>query len=911
MVTVSKEEDIRKLEMAAEIIMAPPNQVSAEHRKEAENYFLEIEREYTTICHMPRNIGIHPNHFVMFEISQILAHSLLKQWNAYQEEDVRNICTYLLNFPIHRQGLPNFVISEIVRTAAILLKRACVSLESLDALFLAKIEELIRSENEQWQALGLQIIETITSEFQTAWRSSNISITWDFHIQAKKHFENALLKSFLQLSLSTLSQLLSHDLSSPIHLKICDNFLRVAIIVLSWNFSPKLVTIRLRVLISVLKTSSFRPPKEWRDFFQDTSIINFFVELHKRVRRNEDLSLNSLNCLSQLASVMGDVLAPAIDDSPILGASLATGDHKIHDIYVQTFASHLVDLFAHEMHEHEMLPLSQLFTYHPIIVFKRFPAPLISRFVEFVSQTILKLTGPAMGFNSQQESEAYHEALHNFYQVWRNILRSSNLFLPEVAALIICENEKIIEEFLKTVLSAPYGNRQMISDKEIIEENEEEEDDREVFSDLLCDMGFFILKSLHKFMDFAIRILNGYIRQFRQISSSVTIEEVRRWQEDMHWLFLLIGHQLQQSSFDCISNLPDEFATMCLDGYKSGEYVRINNEQFFSQCLTQPLDETVLDQKIDPVTLLSGHIISWVVLEYNALQHYGPDAALISPELCRTTLWLFGLIMISLTPRESLDDSEVDGQSEMAKLLPCIPTTGLLSSQIVELSLSKIFATLTKMSGEEKLCKDAIHLIINFAEYRAETLAESDHLYNLLSHINLENLPSRRSLIKSLVIIGSVVNSDVIRQKMYSTILEPLALADLLECFTGIADASQSDAALILFRFLQPIFNQCPNLMIQRPESQLLVNSILEFFKTVTDVLFFYVESSEECEIFHRELLRLVEAYRQTQLVKYHSVSFAADEEDNKTLDLCTLIEILCHSVSKTFMPTFDGAEAW
>lgn len=98
--------------------------------------------------------------------------------------------------------------------------------------------------------------------------------------------------------------------------------------------------------------------------------------------------------------------------------------------------------------------------------------------------------------------------------------------------------------------------------------------------------------------------------------------------------------------------------------------------------------------------------------------------------------------------------------------------------------------------------------------------------------------------------------------------------------------------------------------MLKYPESQVLTCAILEFFRTVSDILFFYVEGSEECAAFHNHLIALINAYNNTQLQKYQSIHLFAvnDELEDKTKDLVTLIEILCHSVSKTFMPTYDGA---
>jgi len=226
-------------------------------------------------------------------------------------------------------------------------------------------------------------------------------------------------------------------------------------------------------------------------------------------------------------------------------------------------------------------------------------------------------------------------------------------------------------------------------------------------------------------------------------------------------------------------------------------------------------------------------------------------------------------------------------------------------------------------SEKKKVCAEAINLIISFNEQYPEIIVQNERFYQLISHLKLENLTSRRPLIKSLVLIGSSVSSGEIQQKIYLTILEPLmtkfvqlferevtsdsSLADYYECLSGVADAGQSEAALIIFRFLQPAVKCCAPLMNKRPHSQLLINSILEFIRTVTDVLFFYVESSEECSNFHLDLLGIIDAYRNTQLHKYRSTEFlSGDVEEQQTRDLIYLIEILCHSISKTYMPHYE-----
>lgn len=71
--------------------------------------------------------------------------------------------------------------------------------------------------------------------------------------------------------------------------------------------------------------------------------------MHNHVRQNENLCLNSLNCLAQLAAVMGDVLSSVeIEDTiPQLSPTSSRGQNnqKTHDLYIQTFIINILETF--------------------------------------------------------------------------------------------------------------------------------------------------------------------------------------------------------------------------------------------------------------------------------------------------------------------------------------------------------------------------------------------------------------------------------------------------------------------------------------------------------------------------------------------------------------------------------------
>jgi len=129
--------------------------------------------------------------------------------------------------------------------------------------------------------------------------------------------------------------------------------------------------------------------------------------------------------------------------------------------------------------DHEMVSLSlviyKLFTCHPILIFERFPDELLHRFVDFVAKNILKLTQPTIFlamvfyfifnfifFSIQKNDQTYSSALGNLFQVWRPLLRSAHIFNENISVLIESHNVAIIETFIKSVLSPPFGNREKV-----------------------------------------------------------------------------------------------------------------------------------------------------------------------------------------------------------------------------------------------------------------------------------------------------------------------------------------------------------------------------------------------------------------------------------------------------------------
>lgn len=69
----------------------------------------------------------------------------------------------------------------------------------------------------------------------------------------------------------------SHHLS--FQLGLCENFLRVAEIVLSWNFEIHRFPIRITFANESTPAAALRPPSSWKEIFQSEDFLRLFFEV--------------------------------------------------------------------------------------------------------------------------------------------------------------------------------------------------------------------------------------------------------------------------------------------------------------------------------------------------------------------------------------------------------------------------------------------------------------------------------------------------------------------------------------------------------------------------------------------------------------------------------------------------------
>nr|CDQ06172.1 Bm7015 [Brugia malayi] len=165
-------------------------------------------------------------------------------------------------------------------------------------------------------------------------------------------------------------------------MSICENFLRVADLVLSWNFEIRRFPVRITFANEAAPAATLRPPESWKPIFQSDEFLRLFFELHKRVRHNEILCMHSLNCLIQLSSLIGPVLT---DSEPVISQKLSTTSTS--------------NIFGSGPLEGEILGLClivyKLLTYHRILSFPRAEMSFVT-FVNIIVQCTEHLTSIAI-----------------------------------------------------------------------------------------------------------------------------------------------------------------------------------------------------------------------------------------------------------------------------------------------------------------------------------------------------------------------------------------------------------------------------------------------------------------------------------------------------------------------------------
>ncbi|CAP39068.1 Protein CBG22497, partial [Caenorhabditis briggsae] len=705
------------------------------------------------------------------------------------------------------------------------------------------------------------------------------------------------------MSLTTLHALSNQDdiVGNNFTYRLCDRFLEVSENILSWNFSSKLYR---RFLSNHQSSTSFRPPISWKDLLENDEFFTLFFKLHSKIRHDENLCTKSMNCLIQLASLTGDCMPVA--------------DQEASCKYVQMYISNLLELFQQGPSKwetnHFCMIINRLFLYRPLTSVMKQEADLRSRFFAFLRDYTIHLTNQAMQKAIGEAEHEDHTSLALIYDAIVVLLRGRwrTCFASEEEADAV-DNElvkwpvlMIVNAFIQNVLAPPKGSRPVAKDED---DGDDDSEDRTLFQDLFNPLSSMICYSVGEFMENMATNLHQSLAEFTGMATgTVDSSRLPTWQEDQHWLMLTLANSLVGEEIDGACHVSGDVFDYTQKMFHAGrKFDELKKAQYLQLCIEQPTqDRQQYAQEIDPFVIIMGELFAWASIEHDVFANASRE--MISPELCRSTfLCLRRFLNAASSPVDC--DKWNDYQGVAAENLPVMPKAKEFSAILVRFVVKKVLSVLLNYGSEEKLCQDAIDCLLSLVESHASDIASSPELFEYLNSLDIARLPNRANLMKALVLIGAAANDQELQENMFKLVRDAVSvpsqtevdsqIVDYLQCFDGVAKASQSHSAPVLFKFLYAIIEQCVGLMRSRSQNETVVSNILQLILDVTTKVSIYIDNEDESNALYSSLLQIVDSYRNDQIKRF--THFNTDDED-KAVDLALFIDILSNVLSKDFL---------
>ncbi|VDN01903.1 unnamed protein product [Thelazia callipaeda] len=897
---------VAQMEEAANMLMSP--NVPQDVRKFAEQFFLNIRNRGMPPDYCRLIIEATSNEFVIFEMVQLMVSNLFKHWFISETTIFRRCFEYLVANATGKFRVSKLIRCEMLRACAKLFKRSIFDNKACDADLLDQtVHLLLSNEDEQLQSVACDFIEAITYEFATSWRTSNLGITFDFHQRAKLAFENGSLQRLFEKCILAFSNLVFvADLTSSYHINTCGNLLRVVDLILSWDFDAHGFPFKISSANEGSSSATFRPPQSWKPIFQSNQILRLFFELHKKVRYNADFCAYSMNCLVQLSSLMGPVLSESVSHDPQKFVHFNTASPlSAHDRYISDFVDGFIDLFGSDGPlQSEIFGLcmmvGKLLTYHRIISFRRAEKSL-PIFSSIIVRCAEHLTPIAIQKVLKEDDTAYVDALKRIYDGWWVLLRNSNIIVTTLDDPIGFKDStlRIVAAFVRSVLSEPFGSRGQLSVRKC--GAEKVDDDREIFQHLLDLIGQFSSFYCANVLPYMFTVIFAKLKQFISlIEIDVGDENLSIWREDMHWTLILIDkYILTVAEDDGGSLLQNDVVAYFEELVHVGISDIDRSIEYINSCIVSP--HAIIDsEQVNTFIKVVGAVLAWCSLEHNLLIERGAEA--ISPELARTSLWCAKRLIVAMNAHVSNPDESEN--------LACVVSN--VSQTVVDFALQKSFGVLNRLSGERKLCLDAVELLIGVVRNGCVEAASSRFLFPCLSAVQIEKLPARHSLLKMLVELGALIGDEIIYNSINEVVLKPLSqryivlsedsgsletnLADLIECFGGVAEAAHNYYSNFLYEYLTPILKCSIKLLASHKDSQLLTNAVLQLFCYITKYSGADNQDQNNMVSIYEALLALIIVYRDGFFTRYKVENIDVEEQAS---DLVILLDILANVMNR------------
>ena len=908
---------LQELEYAAHLLFAS-HSVTIEQRQAAEQVFLNFKAQSSPYKFCQEIFQHSNNDYVLYQAVTTLKEAIVKEWSILNKSDINFWQNFLLAFVCERKNLQKYVIEKSLQCIAVILKRGTLDHTANDnplQNLMANIFQLFASNDLNMKLIGCSMMRALLYEYSSVAQTSDIKMSFEFHCKCKSYFEGNSLQQFFITTIQALQLFNSVSTLTKEHVAVLASLLSITESILSWEFTPKNP---LRAFHSRNNETAslilFKPGTNWRECMVNGNALEIFFNLQLCLNNNQQLLHRYFLCLTQFASLTGSVFSDESLTVQYLGR-LIQGVLQL----VQRYSGHVSGVLACGF----SAVISRIATVFPVSLILNVPTELIQAYLHSVSQLTQSFLETAMrNEDLHNDDTSFMEAFDQLLVAWVNMVSSSRSF-PDGFLSAPCL--QILHLYVRTHISAPEGTRNAQGVEDLEEIVELRDTDLEEFGDQLSSIATLARHVLGEAVPFLNHLLEAKIATFMEHlctlkeKGPLAVDSVKteNLYEDLHWIILIAGHILSDEVSGEKSLIPDE---VMMYSIAQSENVHLEST---AKYLTSLGTADIGNRKIDSITRLVTSILRVADLEKQALAAgLGPT---LSPELGGNIMWILTKVCEVYLMLSEPDYGQVS--------VPLVTSFGKESESarwFVGFVLRKILSNLHGWISESSVLENTAQLLVTLMSNKSsansaiscEVIAQlaKDYAENTSYMKDLPPLV-QRELSRALVIAGSTIEHDMTRKQYLSQILTPvktrfLAVVQaptfrkecqheaykeeverLLECFRGVAKATDRHTVPFVFAFLVPIledsvplfevYHNCPETV------EVLLSLLLDVVGSHLGSL-----SKDDSRRLQEICVRLMEVYSKHSLGRLNR-SILAEEET--FLDLLIFMKILTTILTKEY----------